>query len=134
MQVRTRTADVRESRESEWHDAELAERVELLRSQAHGLEAERERLQTELLVARSWVEELALWLDEAQARTGGTALPATKADDGPEAILSPRTLQLLHERPSAPVPWDRVARVAALGAIPWGLIGGLAYLIWLLVS
>lgn len=63
MQVETRTADVCVVRE-EWQDVEL---VELLQSRIQDLEGERARLRTELMIAESWVKELARWIDEAQA-------------------------------------------------------------------
>ena len=52
---------------------------------------------TELSIARSWVKELALWLDEAQMRTGRKALPARRGDGLAGMILSPRTVRLLQE-------------------------------------
>jgi len=62
--------------EQEWVDAEFVEHVELLEAQVASLETERDRLEFELSVAQSWVKELALWVDEAQMRTGEKALPA----------------------------------------------------------
>ena len=71
------------AQEQGWADAEPAERVELqlLEAQVASLKTERDRLATELSIARSWVKELARWLDEAQMRTGGKALPTRRADD-----------------------------------------------------
>ncbi len=93
------------AQEQEWADAELLEQVELLEVQAASLETERDRLATELSIARSWVKDLALWLDEAQMRTGRKALPAWRADDLAGMILSPRTVRLLREGEAAPIAW-----------------------------
>jgi hypothetical protein len=108
--------------------AELHEQIELLEAHIRSLRAERELRATELLVARSWVKELALWLDEAQQRTGGTALPATTPQDQ-EAFLSPRTIRLLHEAEHGPIRWGNLAIVAALVVVPWAVLGAVAYLV-----
>ena len=88
--------------EQEWVDAELVEHVELLEAEVASLETERELFKTELSIARSWVKELALWLDEAQMRTGGKTLSAMSADDL-VGIFSPRTVRLLQEKETAPI-------------------------------
>lgn len=133
MRTRRGVARFREEHESEWLGAELVERIELLEAQVAALERERTRLETELVVARSWVKELALWLDEAQARTGGRALPATDPARL-EGFLAPETIRLLSdvERPRAE--WRRVLAFAALVLAPWVVIGLSAYVAWIFVS
>lgn len=127
--VRTRaTAD-----EQEWLDAELVEQVELLEAQIASLETERDRLETDLSIARSWVKERALWLDEAQMRTGGKALPAM-AEDLAEMILSPRTVRLLQEKEAAPIDWGRLALLTGFVLAPWTVLGSLVYVAWPLAS
>jgi len=102
----TRSLGWATAQEQEWADAQPAEQVELqlLEAQVASLKTERDRLATELSIARSWVKELALWLDEAQMRTGGKALPARRADDL-AGIFSPRTVRLLKEEDAAPIAW-----------------------------
>ena len=118
--------------EQEWVDAELVEHVELLEAQVASLETERDRLETELSVARSWAKELALWLDEAQMRTEGKALPAMPADDL-AGILSPRTARLLEEE-AAPIAWGRLALLAGFVLAPWAVLGSLVFVAWPLAS
>ena len=122
------------AQEQEWADAELLEQVELLEAQAASLETERDRLATELSIARSWVKELALWPDEAQMRTGRKALPAWRADDLAGMILSPRTVRLLQEGEAAPIAWGRLARLAGFVLAAWAVLGSLVYVAWLLAS
>jgi hypothetical protein len=119
--------------EQEWVDAELVEHVELLEAEVAGLETERELLKTELSIARSWVKELALWLDEAQRRTGGKALPAMSADDL-VGILSPRTVRLLQGKETAPIDRGRLALLSGFVLAPWAVLGSLVYVAWLLAS
>lgn len=122
------------AQEQEWVDAELVEHVELLEAQVASLETERDRLETELSIARSWVKELALWLDEAQMRTKGKALPAVPADDLTGMILSPRTARLLEEAEATPIAWGRVALLAGFVLAPWAVLGALVYVAWPLAS
>jgi hypothetical protein len=119
------------AQEQEWADAELVEQVELLEAQAASLETERARLAPGLSIARSW---LALWLGEAQRRTGRKALPAWRADDLAGMILSPRTVRLLQEGEAAPIAWGRLARLAGFVLAPWAVLGSLVYVAWLLAS
>jgi len=128
-----RTVETASAHEREWVDAEQVEHIELLQSQIDTLQVERERLKTELLVARSWVKELALWLDLAQARTGRDALPVTKPDELTE-ILSPRTIQQLCEGEKAPIAWGKVAAVVGHVLLPWAGLGVLAYVTYALVA
>ena len=128
-----RTVETASAHEREWVDAEQVEHIELLQSQIDTLQVERERLKTELLVARSWVKELALWLDLAQARTGRDALPVTKPGDLTE-ILSPSTLQQLCEGEKAPIAWGKVAAVAGHVLLPWAGLGVLAYVTYALAA
>lgn len=121
------------SHEREWVEAEQVERIELLQSQVESLEAERERLKTELLVARSWVRELGRWLDEAQGSPGRHARAVTKPDDLME-ILAPRTSRLLRETEKEPIDWGKVAVVSRLVLLPWAILGALAYLIYALAA
>lgn len=118
--------------EREWVDAEQVERIELLQSQVESLQAERERLKIELLVARSWVKELARWLDEAEAPSGRHVLPVTKPDL--MEILAPRTIELLREGEKEPIEWGKVAAAPGLVLLPWGILGALAYLIYALAA
>lgn len=104
------------AQEQEWVDAELVEHVELLEAQVASLETERDRLETELSIARSWVKELALWLDEAQMRTKGKALPAVPADDLAGMILSPRTARLLEDAEVNPGKRDKRVSLGRLVA------------------
>jgi hypothetical protein len=122
------------AQEQEWADAELVEQVELLEVQVASLETERDRLATELSIARSWVKELALWLDEAQMRTGRKALPTRRADDLAGMILSPRTVRLLQEAEAAPIAWGRLARLAGFVLAAWAVLGSFVYFAWLLAS
>ena len=108
---------------TEWEYAELVEQVEVLRSQLRDLEAERDHLRTDLRVAQLWVKELALWLEEAQARTGGTALQP------PGIALAPETLAALGEWQAKPTPWRRVASIGAIVAAPWAVLGVVAWLL-----
>lgn len=126
----TRTGRAPGASEREADSAELNERIEMLEAGLRGLRAERERLATELLVAESWVKELALWLDEA--RTGGTALPPPTPPAEP--VLSPHTVRLLDEARQRSLPWGKVARLVGLVALPWALIAGLGYLIYVLAA
>jgi hypothetical protein len=119
--------------EQEWVDAELVEHVELLEAEVASLETERELLKTELSIARSWVKELALWLDEAQMRAGGKTLPAMSADDL-VGILSPRTVRLLQEKETAPIDRGRLALLSGFALAPWAVLGSLVYAAWLLAS
>ena len=119
--------------EQEWVDAELVEHVELLEAEVASLETERELFKTELSIARSWVKELALWLDEAERRTGGKALPAMSADELGE-ILSPRTVRLLQEKETAPIARGRLALLSGFVLAPWAVLGSLVYVAWLLAS
>ena len=119
--------------ERECVDAELVEHVELLEAQVASLDTERELLNTELSIARSWVKELALWLDEAQTRTGGNALPAMSADDL-VGILSPRTVRLLQEEKTAPIDQGRLALLSGFVVAPWAVLGSLVYAAWMLAS
>ena len=128
-----RTVETASAHEREWVDAEQVEHIELLQSQIDTLQVERERLKTELLVARSWVKELALWLDLAQARTGRDALPVTKPGELTE-ILSPSTLQQLCEGEKAPIAWGKVAAVAGHVLLPWAGLGVLAYVTYALAA
>jgi hypothetical protein len=114
--------------EQECVDAELVEQVELLEVQAASLETERDRLATELSIARSWVKELALWLDEAQMRAGRKALPARRADDLAGMILSPRTVRLLQEGEAAPIAWGRLALLAGFVLAAWAVFASLVYI------
>jgi hypothetical protein len=116
----------RGTHEAEWRNAELAERVELLESQVKALRVERERLWTDLRVAQLWVKELTLWLDEAQTRMGDAALLLPT----PAPELSPETLAALREHEKTPMPWRRMATVAAVAMVPWALIAGIVSLIW----
>lgn len=116
------------AQEQEWADAELLEQVELLEVQAASLETERDRLATELSIARSWVKDLALWLDEAQMRTGRKALPAWRADDLAGMILSPRTVRLLREGEAAPIAWGRLALLAGFVLAAWAVFASLVYI------
>ena len=52
-------------------------KVELLEAKLASLETERGRLETELVIAKSWVKELALWMDEAQQATRVEPVPGT---------------------------------------------------------
>ena len=128
-----RTVETASAHEREWVDAEQVEHIELLQSQIDTLQVEREWLKTELLVARSWVKELALWLDLAQARTGRDALPVTKPGELTE-ILSPSTLQQLCEGEKAPIAWGKVAAVAGHVLLPWAGLGVLAYVTYALAA
>lgn len=128
-----RTVETASAHEREWVDAEQVEHIELLQSQIDTLQVERERLKTELLVARSWVKELALWLDLAQARTGRDALPVTKPGELTE-ILSPSTIQQLCEGEKAPIAWGKVAAVAGHVLLPWAGLGVLAYVTYALAA
>jgi len=128
-----RTIETASAHEREWVDAEQVEHIELLQSQIDTLQVERERLKTELLVARSWVKELALWLDVAQAQTGRDALRATKPDELTE-ILSPCMIQQLCEGEKAPIAWGNVAAVAGHVLLPWAGLGALAYVIYALAA
>jgi hypothetical protein len=119
--------------EQEWVDAELVEHVELLEAEVASLETERELLKTELSIARSWVKDLALWLDEAQMRAGGKTLPAMSADDL-VGILSPRTVRLLQEKETAPIDRRRLALLSGFVLAPWAVLGSLVYVAWLLAS
>jgi len=113
--------------EQEWVDAELVEQVELLEAKVASLE-------TELSVAQSWVKELALWLDEAQMRTGGKALPAVPADELVGIRSSPDTTRLLEEIEATPIAWGRLVVLAGLVLAPWAVLGSLIYLVWPLAS
>ena len=119
--------------EQEWVDAELVEHVELLEARVASLETERELLKTELSIARSWVKELALWLDDAQLRTGGKTIPAMSADDL-VGIFSPRTVRLLQEKETAPIDRGRLALLSGFVLAPWAVLGSLIYVAWLLAS
>jgi hypothetical protein len=119
--------------EQEWVDAELVEHVELLEAEVASLETERELLKTELSIAGSWAKELALWLDEAQMRTGGKTLPGMSADDL-VGILSPRTVRLLQEKETAPIDRGRLALLSGFALAPWAVLGLLVYVAWLLAS
>jgi hypothetical protein len=119
--------------EQEWVDAELVDHVELLEAEVASLETERELLKTELSIARSWVKDLALWLDEAQMRAGGKTLPAMSADDL-VGILSPRTVRLLQEKETAPIDRRRLALLSGFVLAPWAVLGSLVYVAWLLAS
>jgi hypothetical protein len=119
--------------EQEWVDAELVEHVELLEAQVASLETERELLKTELSIARSWVKELALWLDRAQMRTGEKALPEMSADDL-VGVFSPRTVRLLREEERAPIDWGRLALLSGFVLAPWAVLGSLVYVAWSLAS
>ena len=119
--------------EQEWVDAELVEHVELLEAEVASLETERELLKTELSIAGSWAKELALWLDEAQMRTGGKTLPAMSADDL-VGILSPRTVRLLQEKETAPIDRGRLALLSGFALAPWAVLGSLVYVAWPLAS
>ena len=130
---RARTVGTASVHEREWVDAEQVEYIELLQSQIDTLQVERERLKTELLVARSWVKELALWFDVAQARTGRDALRVTKPDELTE-ILSPCTIRQLCEDEKAPIAWGKVAAVAGHVLLPWAGLGALAYVIYALAA
>jgi hypothetical protein len=114
-------------RETEWASAELVERLEVAQSRAAELRSERDRLLTELRVAQLWVKELALWLDDAQARTGGRALAP------PGLALGPRTVAALRRHAEEPVPWRRLAAVSAIVAAPWALLAALVWLVSTLV-
>jgi hypothetical protein len=116
------------AQEQEWADAELVEQVELLEAQAASLETERDRLATELSITHSWVKELALWLDEAQMRTGRKALPTRRADDLAGMILSPRTVRLLKEGEAAPIAWGRLALLAGFVLAAWAVLASLVYI------
>jgi hypothetical protein len=116
------------AQEQEWADAELVEQVELLEVQVASLETERDRLATELSIARSWVKELALWLDEAQMRTGRKALPARRVDGLAGMILSPRTVRLLQEGEAAPIAWGRLALFAGFVLAAWAVLASLVFI------
>jgi hypothetical protein len=119
--------------EQEWVDAELVEHVELLEARVASLETERDLLNTELSIARSWVKELALWLDEAQMRTGGKTLPPMSGDDL-VGIFSPHTVRLLQEKETAPIDRKRLALLSGFVLAPWAVLGSLVYVAWLLAS
>jgi hypothetical protein len=107
----------------EWEDAELVEELEALRSRVRDLEAERDQLRTDLRVAQLWVKELAIWLEEAQARTGGTALQPSGL------ALAPETLLALRQWEAAPTPWRRFASLGAIVLAPWATLGLVAWLL-----
>jgi hypothetical protein len=109
--------------EIDWEDAELVEQLEALRSRVRDLEAERDQLRTDLRIAQLWVKELALWLEEAQAHTGGTALQPSGLALAPETLLALREWE--------PTPWRRVASLGAIVVAPWAI---LAVIAWLLSS
>lgn len=124
MQPFTPAAPANVSHVTEWEYAELIEQGEVLQAELRDLRAERDRLRTDLRVAQLWVKELALWLDEAQARTGGAAL-------GPERLaLAPEALVALQEWNAEPTPWRRVAFIGAVVTAPWAILAGLAWLVW----
>jgi hypothetical protein len=116
------THDAPESVAGEWYDAALIDRAEKAEAEAAELRATLERRETERLIARLWVKELALWFDEANAREGGH--PATLLS---ELRLAPRTESIVRERLGHPRPWRRLATVAAVIAIPWLTLGLIAY-------
>ena len=50
-----------------WREAELIDRADEAEAVSVELRAKAQRLETELLIARLWVKELALWLEESPA-------------------------------------------------------------------
>lgn len=116
----------------EWREAGLLDRLERAETKAARLTGECERLETELVIARLWVKELALWLDEAQDRTAGMALSPTSAEE--LDVLSPQTARLLRTGLEPPLPWRKLVAIAAIAALPWPLLGLLAYAVYVLVA
>jgi hypothetical protein len=106
----------------EWRDADLVERAERAEAEAAVLRATLERRETELTIARLWVKELALWLDEANA-----GVDARWSEPLAALRLSPRTEPISGPEPNRPQPWRRLATVGAIVAAPWLVVGLLAY-------
>jgi hypothetical protein len=106
---------------SEWRDADLVDRAEQAEAEAAMLRETLERRETELTIARLWVKELALWLDEANSRQDARWSAPLSA-----LRLSPRTEPILQQRLDGPQPW-RLATVAAIVAAPWLVLGLLAW-------
>jgi hypothetical protein len=107
----------------EWREVDLVDRAERAEAEAAALKATLERRDTELTIARLWVKELALWLDEARAfedAPWSTPLSALR--------LTPRTDPLPDQPPDGPKPGRKLAAGAAIIAAPWlPVIGLLAY-------
>jgi len=128
MQTQTWLQPTREDRASEWREAELIERAELLDQELRDLRSERDEMKTELLIAHAWVAELAGWIEEG---TTGTSAPRSFSL---EATLNERTRARLREEENAPLPWSRMLAVAALVAIPWLVLAALTWLVWAALS
>lgn len=121
----TTTANV--EAEQEWQQADLAERAEKAEAEAARLRTRVDDLETNLLVARLWVKELALWLDETAAhRRILTTIEATSAD------TSARIDVALAEAGPVAVGTFAIWVGAALAA--WGLVAAAAYPIYRLVA
>jgi len=109
------------------YTAELLDRAEKAEAQVGEANRRLERAETRLLIARLWVKELALWVDEAQGRSRGTALDSN-------SILAWRTRALVREREHKPLPVYRLLAVSGLVALPWAVLAVAAYVVWLATS
>ncbi|HEY7195728.1 MAG TPA: hypothetical protein VH306_00915 [Gaiellaceae bacterium] len=107
--------------------AELAERIELLQGENAELRRERERLATELLIARCWVKELALWFDEAKERLPERALLVTG--------LGADATEMLDETRLSDISLRRLAVLSGAVIVPWLFVLGVAgILAWIFIA
>jgi hypothetical protein len=111
---------------NEWFEAQLIDRAERAEAEAATLRADLERRETELLIARLWVKELALWLEEATQ--GDRTWPVSSL----AVRLSPQAGRASHERLETPHRGRRLATVAAMVATPWLALSALAYAVYAL--
>jgi hypothetical protein len=114
-----------DTREQEWREALLVDRAERAEAEAARLQAELEKQTSELLVARLWVKELALSLDESHQRR------SSLSDLGG---LSRETEALLRSRLEEPSPVQKIVIVAGIVAAPWLGIAAVASVVYVLLA
>ena len=113
---RTATATWRESGE-----AALLERIELLESEVRELRAERELLETELTIAKSWVKGIAEWVEENVPPVGAAAVEEARLGQKDAVIWLPAPTS------ESPLEWRVIGAAVALVALPWLLVVLIVY-------